>query len=599
MKPCHEMLAGFKSAPSRLQAAILLIAACVQNGICSGLLFGFAALQPSLHLLDGMTDDYISRTFTLAAAASMLAPLLLAGPLLDMCGPRVCSCVCTLLVATGFLLFGTSPVLPGSSIEYFLPSIVLIGVGGPGCQCCLFHIANLFAARGTALNLITASIGTSFVMFEVLVWLSKLRELSLQDVFLLYSILPFACTAISALISSDTPFVGCSANGSQPTASEPPPLIVDFPAGSLPEVSTHAVSQHGRWVRAISLGAARPMVFILRKKTLPRLSLHGRSQPLGQPLLGTAPGDDGAEISKRFPPYHRELKRLEAEQGDVDNLLGAPLLKQLSSATFVELTLVFATFALFYNIFLGSMREQAQAVLLQHHPNSTKVTALSAKYVSTYLASSPLGALFSPPLGHLIDQHGFNPMLLFTLFCGAAHALTLWAGSFFLGAVLFSLLTAACFSYMYSFLAFNFGFTYYGLLAGIIQLFASLVTLVMQPAFCSAAKHVGWQCMHLVQVAAFATLGLYIVSTRFFRHKQRQRQRQRAHPVASDAPDAAETYCSSGRSYSDGDLHVTPGEPFRRRPNLFPNADDILVVDGAHTDHSRAAYLLDNPVIAP
>lgn len=154
---------------SRSQARRLLAAACAQNGVCTGLLFGFAALRPHLNSLDGSSDEHVSQTFTIAAAANMLAPLLLVGPLLDLCGPRVCSCVCTSLVACGFALFGASPALPGHEADYVLPAMLLIGVGGPGCQLCLFHIANLFSARGMALNVITASIGASFVVFEGLV----------------------------------------------------------------------------------------------------------------------------------------------------------------------------------------------------------------------------------------------------------------------------------------------------------------------------------------------------------------------------------------------------------------------------------------------
>merc|ERR1740121_2532421 len=54
-----------------------------------------------------------------------------------------------------------------------------------------------------------------------------------------------------------------------------------------------------------------------------------------------------------------------------------------------------------------------------------------------------------------------------------------------------------------------------------------------------------------------------------------------------------DSLCST-RSYSLGDIHDRPSDqPCRRRTDLFPHVDDILVIDGAHPHHSRAAYLLD------
>ena len=107
-----------------------------------------------LTALDGSSSELVTRVFTLAATANMMAPLLLAGPLLDICGPRACSCVCTGLVGLGFLLFGASPTLPGTSSKYLLPSMLLIGTGGPGCQMCLFHCASACEAfKATTLTI--------------------------------------------------------------------------------------------------------------------------------------------------------------------------------------------------------------------------------------------------------------------------------------------------------------------------------------------------------------------------------------------------------------------------------------------------------------
>ena len=262
-------------APYRLSSKwLLLLSACVQNASCTGLLFGFAALRPLLLSLDGSCDASVSRAFTLAVTVNMLAPLLLAGPLLDVCGPRACSCACTGLVGAGFLLFGLSPSLPGGAgAAYVLPSMLLIGAGGPGCQLCLFHTANLFAARGMVMNLITASIGASFVTFELLARLSSpAEEVSLQRAFLGYSLLPLACTCVSAVTMPDSPFDARVADGGagatarrslasrggggggaedNEVASTPPP---ETPARPSPRSSARRASAS---VRAISRGAAR------------------------------------------------------------------------------------------------------------------------------------------------------------------------------------------------------------------------------------------------------------------------------------------------------------------------------------------------------
>ena len=171
--------------------------------------------------------------------------------------------------------------------------MLLIGAGGPGCQLCLFHVANLFSARGMALNLITASIGGSFVCFEVLVRLSSHYGLSLQEVFVAYSALPFACTVVSFFTMSDAPFIGLLAanfggDASPDSGFSSPRRALSFgPDGGAPSPTKRASRKQKR-VRAISLGSERPMVFVLRKKTAPKLSLRERSCGLHERSSGLA-----------------------------------------------------------------------------------------------------------------------------------------------------------------------------------------------------------------------------------------------------------------------------------------------------------------------
>lgn len=89
--------------------------------------------------------------FVVATSINFTAPLLL-GIVLDRYGPRVCSAISILLVASGFLIFGFST----PSFQLFVPGIVLIAFGGPGVQSSIIHLSNLYpSAKATATSIIT------------------------------------------------------------------------------------------------------------------------------------------------------------------------------------------------------------------------------------------------------------------------------------------------------------------------------------------------------------------------------------------------------------------------------------------------------------
>jgi len=261
------------------------------------------------------------------------------------------------------------------------------------------------------------------------------------------------------------------------------------------------------------------------------------------------------------------------------------------------LTLIFSISIVFFNLFCGNMQHQAEAALLVNSANLADVSALAAGCVSTYLRLAPLSGLLNPLLGYCIDHHGFGPMLAAVLFSGMAHAFALQSGAFYIGALLFSLFQASVFSYMYSYLAFEFGFEYYGLLAGITSSVASLATLSLQPLLSGIGAAHGWRRVQQIQLCSFGllTFGLLLskLSLRWLWHRT-------ARPfdtlmsgnasIVSANPDASEEL-GLQRSFSMGDLHTSPSlSPCRRRPQLFPNVDDILLIDGAFAHHSYASY---------
>jgi len=269
--------------------------------------------------------------------------------------------------------------------------------------------------------------------------------------------------------------------------------------------------------------------------------------------------------------------------------------------------------SLFYNLFCGNMQDEARASLLASSKSQEDASASAARSVSTYLSFSPLSGLLNPILGYCIDHYGFRPMLTVTLLSGTVHALALRFGAFFQGAAVFSLFQASFFSYMYSYLAFEFGFEYYGLLAGLIQSIASMATLILRPCLSNVAADYGWPQVQLIQAASFGLLGMFLVSTHLLR---RLRQQLHTVQVATKSCNSAQhlaigeraslvdeeggkgsaavaAFAGHRRSYSEGDLHSSPvDQPCRRRSDFFPSVDDILLIDGAYPHESAAAYEL-------
>lgn len=523
------------------------------------------------------------QVFTFAISANMFAPLLVAGPILDLFGPRACSCVSTALVGLGFLLFGISSRLPGCPSSYFLPSILIIGIGCPGCQCSLFHIANLFRARGLALNCITSSIGVSFVIFELLVsWTHN--GVGLQTAFLVYSALPLTLVIVGFLTMPDLPYshTDMFSTDAGPNASE------------LPSVrSTHA----------FSIGAARPMVFIRRKR------VRHRSLRIGDSFAGDSGASVNRTMSMPLLSARDEKPKNQFAQSALDEKLKSQsiqIVNQICCQAFFELVVYFAMTSLFSNLFLGNMKEMAEAaILVSSHDASAPTVADS--YVSMFFKLVPLSSLINPALGYTIDRCGLVFMLSTNVLLGSAYAFLLWLGLFAPGAATYSIFSASYFAYTYSFLAFEFGFEYYGLLAGIVQSIGSVVILFLLPLAQRVATVYGWSTLQMTQVVAFPIFGVFALCSRLLRFIlsrrsslfQQQQQQQREALLLSEGVDGSRHGASLknariNRSYSTGDIHLAESDqPCRRRPNLFPQADDILLIDGAHSHHSRAAYRLE------
>jgi len=280
------------------------------------------------------------------------------------------------------------------------------------------------------------------------------------------------------------------------------------------------------------------------------------------------------------------------------------LYRQVFSVPFFELTLTFAITSCFANVFLGNMQAEAVSSLLIGNPSyaGMDVSSLAASSVSMYFRLAPLSGMFNPLLGMCIDRFGLGPMLGIMLSSGVFHSLSLWLGAFYVSAALFSVFSSGYFAYLYSALAFEFGFEYFGLLAGIVQSFGSVATLTLQPRIAAAAAVYGWPSIQFLQVLSLAGLGVALVIGKLLRRVARKPHvgaPVKPPPSANSAGATSPISSPSGwqRAYSEGDVHAQLVDtPCRRRPNLFPAADDILLIDGAHTRRSVEAYQVDGPL---
>jgi len=159
-------------------------------------------------------------------------------------------------------------------------------------------------------------------------------------------------------------------------------------------------------------------------------------------------------------------------------------------------------------------------------------------------------------------------------------------------------ISTSTFAYMYSALAFQFGFEYYGLLAGVVQLFASLATLFLQPLISSSASVHGWKAIQLFEIVAFVALSGLLLLVRLLRKAPWHSPSDKSSSISlqiedGDGPVAIDdaSLLSPQRSFSLGDVHSHAIDSTnRRRPNLFPTTDDILLIDGAHARYSADNY---------
>jgi MFS family permease len=185
----------------------LIVFACIQTMLCAGIVFGWASVAGSLLIApfeDGgtnLTMDETTTIFSIAASTASLSSLFL-GYILDMKGPRICSLVGHAFVAAGCFWFSVA-----TSYEGFLWGTSMIAFGGPGIQCAVIHLANLYPAQKfTVMSCVTGSITLSFAILPIFDYLWEQYGIGFRVMFRSYVLVVCLSALGSQLLWPDEPY---------------------------------------------------------------------------------------------------------------------------------------------------------------------------------------------------------------------------------------------------------------------------------------------------------------------------------------------------------------------------------------------------------
>ncbi|KAL6855427.1 hypothetical protein ACO1O0_006573 [Amphichorda felina] len=176
---------------SNLKRAAQVAVGVVACWLCSGIVFGFAALKPILiaegvyrHLCpnDGNSEFFTNNhgdlssqipckeqdmrlnLFFVLASTSGNTTCLVAGASLDRFGRRFCWILGSMLISTGLLLMGTSFAIPG--FDGYIAANIILAFGGTYLFVSTFELANAFPKySGLVVALVTGAFDASAAVF--------------------------------------------------------------------------------------------------------------------------------------------------------------------------------------------------------------------------------------------------------------------------------------------------------------------------------------------------------------------------------------------------------------------------------------------------
>ena len=322
----------------------LLVFGMIQNGLCGGLIFGWASIDQSILSQPieiggaGLQLDQTTKIFTWATSISMVAALVL-GALLDYSGPRLASMTACLTISLGFLVFSLS-----SSMIGFALGAILIGFGGPGIGNCIIHLAQLFPQnQNLAMSCLSGSIAFSFSMFAVFdsLW-TDYPDLSFRRLFGGYAVVLLLLALGAALLYPDEPYE------------------------ELTEDRDESDDELFEDVEGDLVDEAKPLLHVSTDLCHDRHNHTGHAAPhisfvVEQPLNSYL--RDKHRMAERTDSY-RASKKSMAEGGPPMSLKDESLWNQLVSADYLRAFLVFMVSTFVTNFYVVSLSTEVRKVIV-------------------------------------------------------------------------------------------------------------------------------------------------------------------------------------------------------------------------------------------
>mmetsp|Transcript_32067 Transcript_32067/g.42289 ORF Transcript_32067/g.42289 Transcript_32067/m.42289 type:complete len:465 (+) Transcript_32067:314-1708(+) len=404
----------------------LLCYAFFQNVSGAGLIFGWAAISGTL-LVDtnsgpGLSDSDTHLIFTASCCISFISPFFL-GILLDWVGPRVCNTLAQLMISGGLVLFGLSD----KNFNYFLPAMCLVAAGGPGVQCSVIHLSNLFPRSKSSITaVITGAFALSFTVFLIFneMWRAGAGY---QQIFIGYSWYSMIYVVLSLIIWPDRPFSDEDA------------------LAEIIETDGETTDDEDDTLKKIKM----PEVFDI---TTLNISLAPPTPTLSE------------YTGRRIPRSNKEKRRLRRiiRAKARKNLKQRSFWRQLRSGPFIRLSLLFIPCTFWANTYIGTLGvmlgDQSFIPVSKQDPAAALLTELMTA-----------GTLCTPVAGYLMDRAGFPLTAIFILLNSiiwAAAQLFETTSALYVGFVAYSIFRTMLFTYYFAKLADSLGFRFFGVLSG-------------------------------------------------------------------------------------------------------------------------------------
>ena len=443
----------------------------LQNGLVGGLIYGWASIDSTLLAApmneggSGLSLRQTTDIFSWASSVGMLSSLLL-GYILDRLGPRFCSAVSHLFIASGSFLFAVAPAF---ECRFALTALgaCLMSFGGPGIQLSIVHLANLFPEnKYFAMTCLNGTISISFIVFVLFdyIWARSGHTLGVPELFTTLGVVTSMLLVASFIYWPDAPF------------EIEEVILLELP----------------------------------HEKTLDYFDepVHFIEQGLD---TGLREGDP--RVLAKHESFVLSKKAQLSGNEALISLKDRPFLQQLYSPTYIRIFVLFVVTCFVANFYVASFStEMVDCSFLsagdQHHLAQIFTTVISFGFIPSLL------------LGRLLDAFGIDVCNAITLLCGQVQVLILiFLGSSFTWKVI----SFIPYVFFRQFLFPNFiaalmgrlGFKYFGLLngigfavSGLAQLFMSALVGLIE-SHCDGSiqcKRETWVLTHWVEFAGFTVL---------------------------------------------------------------------------------------------